>query len=384
MEILDNLNGILETINAVGVGIEAVGTGVEAVGTGVETVGQMQFAMAEIPGTAAATADSVSGFNVVVTGAFNPGLVSGIALLDSCLAAVLLLNAALLASPLLPASAGFAALAGIVALYTASVNDAYGLTLSFGGMLGGAVLTALAVLGNAVIMLCNIATDNTVIVWNLIADFVNFFASVWSDPVGSVVRLFAGAFDAVLSIVGTVADAIGSLFGQDWSSGIESFRAQMNDAVSITYGAGVEAVPKLNKEALRLDYIDYGEAFDAGYFLGEGSLELPDFSGGYLNYSGAVSSAVLPEYSGAGSGTFSEVSSHTSRISDTVSRTEEDLRYLRDIAEQEVINRFTTAEIKIDWNNTQNISSEIDLDGVTEYFEMGLLEAAERVARAVH
>ncbi|MCH5205650.1 MAG: tape measure protein [Oscillospiraceae bacterium] len=292
-------------------------------------------------------------------------------------AAQMLLNGSMLACPVFWLVAGFAALVGIIALYTNSVNDAYGLTLSFGGMLGGAIMTILAALGNLVIMLCNIAIENGGIVWNFIADFVNFFANVWTDPLGSVVRLFTAVFDAILSMIETAVRAIGSLLGKDWGSEIESFRKQMNEAVQQTYGTGVEVVPKVDKKQWTLKYINYDEAFDAGYYIGE------EF-GNKFDYANEINNVLNSDYLGDIAAYNGSIAANTDDISDAVSRTEEDLKYLRDLAEQEVINRFTTAEIKIDWNNTQNISSEMDLDGVTEYFEIGLLEAAERVAQGVH
>ena len=113
-------------------------------------------------------------------------------------------------------------------------------------------------------------------------DLVNFLANVFTDPLGAIVRLFVGVFDSILSIIESVAGAIGSLFGQDWSSGIQGFRDDMNKAVEEQFGTGVEVVPKLDEKSLSLDYIDYGDAWDAGYQIGE---DVED----------AISSAFSPE-----------------------------------------------------------------------------------------
>ena len=58
---------------------------------------------------------------------------------------------------------------------------------------------------------------------------------------------------------------------------------------------------------------------------------------------------------------------------------EEELKYLRDIAEREVINRFTTAEIKIDMQNINQINDQQDIDGIMEAL---LDKVAEGVAVA--
>lgn len=79
-----------------------------------------------------------------------------------------------------------------------------------------------------------------------------------------------------------------------------------------------------------------------------------------------------------------DTANNTGAIKDSVSASEEDLKYLRDIAEQETINRFTTAEIKVEMNNNNNINSEMDLDGVVDYLANGVNEAMEKAAEGVH
>ena len=62
----------------------------------------------------------------------------------------------------------------------------------------------------------------------------------------------------------------------------------------------------------------------------------------------------------------------------------EDLKYMRDIAERDVINRFTTAEIKVDMTNNNTINKGMDLDGVVDYLANGVNEAMEKAAEGVH
>lgn len=72
-------------------------------------------------------------------------------------------------------------------------------------------------------------------------------------------------------------------------------------------------------------------------------------------------------------------------IADNTKLTEEDLKYLRDIAERETINRFTTAEVKIDMSGMSNrIDSDMDLDGVLAVLTDGFSEALEMAAEGVH
>ncbi len=71
-------------------------------------------------------------------------------------------------------------------------------------------------------------------------------------------------------------------------------------------------------------------------------------------------------------------------IEDTLDLAEEELELLRKLAEQEVINRFTTAEIHVDMTNNNNISSKMDLDGIVTHLSNKLYEELGVVASGVH
>lgn len=69
----------------------------------------------------------------------------------------------------------------------------------------------------------------------------------------------------------------------------------------------------------------------------------------------------------------------------SLKETTEDLKYMRDLAEQEAINRFTTAKVKIDMTGmTNRIDSDMDLDGVLNTLTEGFAEALEVAAEGVH
>ncbi len=79
-----------------------------------------------------------------------------------------------------------------------------------------------------------------------------------------------------------------------------------------------------------------------------------------------------------------DISDNTGDIADSVAISEEDLKYLRDIAEQETVNRFTTAEITVEQHNTNNISSKMDIDGVIDELTDATAEAVYIIAEGVH
>ena len=60
------------------------------------------------------------------------------------------------------------------------------------------------------------------------------------------------------------------------------------------------------------------------------------------------------------------------------------MKYLRDIAEREAINRFTTAEIKIDQTNHNNISKDMDVDGIMDLWAEWFAEKLDISCEGVH
>ena len=90
----------------------------------------------------------------------------------------------------------------------------------------------------------------------------------------------------------------------------------------------------------------------------------------------ALDNAVVPN--------LNTISDNTGGIKNKLDVTEEDLRYLRDIAERETINRFTTAEIKVDFTSNNNINSKLDIDGIIDDLGQKLEERLEMVAEGVY
>ena len=74
----------------------------------------------------------------------------------------------------------------------------------------------------------------------------------------------------------------------------------------------------------------------------------------------------------------------TAATADALDITEEDLSYLRDIAEREAINRFTTAEIKVEQTNTNYIDKETDLDGIMDAWANDFAEKLDVSEEGVH
>ena len=78
------------------------------------------------------------------------------------------------------------------------------------------------------------------------------------------------------------------------------------------------------------------------------------------------------------------IAANTGSMADSMDASSEELKYLRDLAEMEVVNRFTTAEISVNQNNTfGDIHETADLDGVISYFGEALNQTLASAAEGV-
>lgn len=305
------------------------------------------------------------------------------------------LNAAMYACPIVWIIILIIALIALFYAAVTAVNKFAGTSVSATGIICGVFMVAAAFIGNLFVALINFVIDIFVVLWNFIAAFANFFGNVFNDPVGAIARLFFDLVDTVLSLLQSLASAIDTIFGSNLAGAVQGWRDSLGGWVDSTFGQGEEIMAKLNAEDLHLDRFEYSSAWDAGYSFGEGIDEsIANFDPSSLfdtNVPGAGDYADLSNYGsdlgglgGIGSGV-DDIAGNTGAIADSMDITEEDLKYLRDIAEQEAVNRFTTAEISVDMSGMQNnISNGMDLDGVISGLTEGVNEAIDSMAEGVH
>lgn len=294
------------------------------------------------------------------------------------------LNAALYACPLTWIILLIIALIALFYAAVAAVNHFAGTSVSATGIIVGAFMVALAFIGNLFVGLWNLIVDVAASIWDVIATVAEFLANVFNDPIGSIVRLFAGMADAVLGILQGIAKAIDAIFGSNLAEAVSGWRSGLKGAVDDLVGEAKIQIPRLDTSSLYLDRFEYGKAWEYGYAAGEKfeeSINLKNILGD--------ASRTLDAYELGNQldGIYSGVDStalNTAAMKDSMDATEEELKYLRDIAEQEVINRFTTAEIRIDAPINANIASNMDLDGVVNYLEEKLYETMQVAAEGVH
>ena len=288
-------------------------------------------------------------------------------------------NAVMSANPIMLVVIAIIVLIALFYAAVAAINKFAGTSFSATGIIAGAFA----------ILLAHIMNTFVVPVWNTLAALANFFGNVFNDPVSAVKVLF---YDMCLTVIGYIrnlAGAIETLLNKipgvtvDITSGLDRFYAGLEEAQQ-----AVKDESGWKEYVEKMDYRDYEEAAKAGYSFGEGIEDkIKDFNPSSLFGTDDIPSA--DEYAsaltGAGIGNgVGEIAGNTGAMADSMEITGEELKYLRDIAEQEAINRFTTAEIRLEQVNHNTIKNGMDLDGVLSGLDDLLGEAGEIMTEGVH
>ncbi|HCQ5970104.1 TPA: tape measure protein [Clostridioides difficile] len=334
------------------------------------------------------------------------------------------LNAALLACPITWVVLGILAFVVVVFVAVAAVNKFAGTSLTALGVIVGAVFAAVAAIQNVMIWLLNgcIAVNEGITNgWNqcvylmkqAIAKGVIFIIEKMAslnDSVNNAGNALGKAFvdgaNIAIRGVNKLIDLINKIPGINIGKVGEatftpvkadnSYIKQQIDSLNRWVGDAPEKV-KLE----RMGYKDIGAEFGKGNTLGtkwQKSLEkkLKDTFDINKMLEDAKDKLGLKDlwnkdnplnnlggFGGDLGKNVKDTAGNTAKMAKTMDKSQEDLKYLRDIAEQETINRFTGVNIKIDMNNTNNISRDTDLDGIvnvlTEKLNDAMVVSAEGI-----
>lgn len=252
----------------------------------------------------------------------------------------------------------------IAALYAgvAVFNKFAGASVSATGIIGGALATLLAQAYNTFIVPMH----------NGFATLANFIGNVFNNPVAAVEVAF---YDMCLTVIGYIrnlANTIEALLNKipgvtvDITSGLDSFYSGLEKAQQ-----AVKDESGWTEYMETWDYMDLGDAAKAGYKIGEGISDKVSgvfgfSSGGSGKDSGFDYSSMMSDKLDGINENAANTAANTAASADALEMAEEDIAYMKDIAEREAINRFTTAEVRIDQTNNNYISNDTDVDGIMD------------------
>ncbi|HAU5136610.1 TPA: tape measure protein [Clostridioides difficile] len=313
------------------------------------------------------------------------------------------LNAAMAACPITWILYGIIAIVVAFFVAIAIFNHFAGTSVSAIGVVAGAISVAASFIGNLFIATGNLIIDIVALIYNTLAGFAEFFANFLDDPIGSVIRAVSGMANAVLGIIRSIASAFDTVFGSNLADAVSGWQDKLQGWTDKVAGEAKIKVERMDPNKLHFDRFNYGKAWDAGYKWGDKletnikdkfdiskmaedakkKLGLDDLWDKKYGLGDGFGSAGLNSPLNDAAKGAKDTAGNTAKMAKTMDKSQEDLKYLRDIAEQEVINRFTGVNIKIDMNNTNNINSDTDVDGIvnvlTEKLNDAMVVSAEGI-----
>lgn len=301
------------------------------------------------------------------------------------------LNAALLACPLtwiilliIAVIAAIYAACAAVAKFTGVANSGF-------GVICGGIMVVIAFFKNLGLSVANIALG----IWNALGACASNIGTAFHNVISNVQGWFYNLLSTALTVVAGICEALNKLpFVEFDYSGITNKASEYAAKSAEAYGNVEEyksVADAFNEGMSTFDTFQDGwaaDAFASGAAWGDGVADkvsgMFDFSA--LDSMGADSLDAFNLGNDLDSiyGNTGDIANNTAATADALDIAEEDLAYLRDIAEREAINRFTTAEIKVEQHNENHISSEMDIDGIMDAWTENFAERLAVSAEGVH
>ena len=306
------------------------------------------------------------------------------------------LNAALMACPLTWIIMLILALIAVIFAVCNAIAKMTGIANSGFGVITGGVNVVIQFFKNLGLTVANIALG----IGNAIAALASNMMTAFHNAICSVQSWFYNLLSTALSVIEGICSALNKLpFVEFDYSGISS--AADDYAAKASEAAGNKEDYQSISDAFNEGFTTFdafqdgwaSDAFNAGAAWGDGiadkvsNFSLSDVFGqtdipNVGDYTSGFNDAIAN--SGVGD-SIGNIDDNTGKIKDSLEVSEEDLKYLRDIAEQEAINRFTTAEINVDMSGMQNtVNSGDDIDGFMTKLTDSVNEAVDNMTEGVH
>lgn len=301
------------------------------------------------------------------------------------------LNAALLACPLTWIILLIVAVIAAIYAACAAVAKFTGIANSGFGVICGGIMVVISFFKNLGLSVANIALG----IWNALGACASNIGTAFHNVISNVQGWFYNLLSTALTVVAGICEALNKLpFVEFDYSGITSKASEYAAKSAEAYGNVEEyksVADAFNEGMSTFDTFQDGwaaDAFASGAAWGDGVADkvsgMFDFSA--LDSMGADSLDAFNLGNDLDSiyGNTGDIANNTAATADALDIAEEDLAYLRDIAEREAINRFTTAEIKVEQHNENHISKDADLDGIMDAWANDFAEKLEVSEEGVH
>ena len=312
------------------------------------------------------------------------------------------LNAAMAACPLSWIIIMIIAVIALIYAVCAAIAKMTGIANSGFGVITGGISVVIQFFKNLGLAVANI----TLGIGNAIGALASNMMTAFHNAISSVQAWWYDLMSTALGVVESICAALNKLpFVEFDFSGIsakadeyaaESAKAAENkeeyESVSDAFAKGYNTFDTF-QEGWASEALASGASWGdgvmdklSGFFKGENenAFEIPEYENIFDHSAyddpvgaGGYNAGQIPS-------DIADTATNTGKAADAMEISSEDLKYMRDIAERDVVNRFTTAEIRVEMTNNNSISSEMDLDGVVDYLVVSVNDAMEKAAEGVH
>lgn len=220
----------------------------------------------------------------------------------------------------------------------------------------------------------------------IIQDMVNGAIDLVNTLINTVNKIPGVSFEGVQRVTfGTDAQIQAQAADAAAKANIENYAQQQQENVDIVkqwsddYYAKIAAKQQKREAAIDKAMTEQAKAeqnqntFDYNKYL---NFKQKDFSNGQA--------ANLANTNAQTAKNTGDTARNTAKVANSLSATSEDLKYLRELAEVETVNRFTTAKITVNQTNHNTINKDMDLDGVTEHLRSTMEEQMLASAQGVY
>ena len=314
-------------------------------------------------------------------------------------------NGALYACPIVWIIVLIIALIAIIFAVCNAIAKMTGVAESGFGVICGGVFVVGATFKNLGLVIANVALG----IWNALKACAANMRTAFHNSISNIKSFFYGLLSTALTVIGNICEALNRLpfISFDYSG----ITAMADDyAAKSSAAAGNKEDYTSVSDAFKQGFQTYDafqsgwakSAFESGAKWGDGvSNKVSSVFDGLFNQDGLPSSDynsnVKPgNTSGAADGgetggnaaktaaNTGDTADNTAAIAKSLDITNEELKYLRDIAERDTVNRFTTASIKVEMTNHNRIDSKQDLDGIVSTLTSKIENAMSMSAEGVH
>nr|DAP86928.1 MAG TPA: tail tape measure [Caudoviricetes sp.] len=291
------------------------------------------------------------------------------------------LNLAILTCPITWIIAGIAlviaAIYGVVAVF----NKITGKAVSATGIIVGVFYWMGGMIYNIIAAAWNKLAQTFVSIYNLGVSIAEFFANVFKHPIRAVAHLFANFINFLIDKVKFLGSIIDTICGTNVVGRLETVQTAIGDWVNEKVGGNEITLKRMDATQVMMDRVGLKDMYNKGYEKGANFSLFGKNAETGIDTNTEFGNSTNPEVAKSND-LLKNIDKNTKKAGDMLDLSHDEISYLRDLAEREAINKFTTAEVKVDVGGiTQHVASALDLDDIVDYMtnkmEEGIAIAAE-------